>query len=463
MNTFNKLLLSVFLSLVFIGANAQTTVPQIISGSTTWTAAGSPYIVTQNVLIKSGSTVRVQPGTKIRGTGNFKIIMEAGAGFEARGKKDSVISIDTVNFDYMKGSIGYDFTTNSGAVFSYCFFRGTGMGGVITINLSETPLLISNCRFWNTYYTIYGINANTNTVKVRIEKSLFEGANGNGGYVIMPNGSKTELEMDECIVKYTYGMYLAATSTITRCLFYNWISYSGFVTTWSKKATFKCNVFKKFRSSIIEFGSANPANTEIIVVSNTFDSAEYHIDYRVNSVAPYAKFVCKNNNFLYYSKNSIKIGGGSKPGYADTLVFTKNYWGTTSTAKITAGIWDINDDITIAGLVDYANFLTAMNNDCIEEESEESFVGNSASTKEIRNIGLSIYPNPANGFISINSSNFNLKSWKIYSLTGELVKVGQFNNQNQLIDIAGLGNGFFFVEVGDGQTFSGKQKFVISR
>jgi hypothetical protein len=202
--------------------------PQIISSSQTWTAAGSPYLVSQNILVKGGNKVTVMPGTKIRATGNFRIIMESGAGFEARGTKDSVINIDTVNFEYAKGSIGHDFTTGTGAIFSYCYFKGAGLGGMQTINLSETPLLVSNCRFWNTYYTIYGINANTVPVKVRIEKSIFEWAKLSAGYVIYPTGNLTELEMDECVVKSSYGLMLAGTNTISRCLFYDWVSNTGF-------------------------------------------------------------------------------------------------------------------------------------------------------------------------------------------------------------------------------------------
>jgi hypothetical protein len=462
MTTFNKLLLIVFLTSILGSAQAQTTVPQIISSSQTWTAAGSPYIVSQNILVKGGNKVTVMPGTKIRATGNFRIIMESGAGFEARGTKDSVINIDTVNFEYAKGSIGHDFTTGTGAIFSYCYFKGAGLGGLQTINLSETPLLVSNCRFWNTYYTIYGINANTVPVKVRIEKSKFDWTKFNPGYVIYPLGNLTEFEMDDCEVKSSYGLMLAGTSTISRCLFYDWVSNTGFrIGHTNTKTTFKCNTFRKFKTSVIELYGPY-TNREVVIVSNTFDSAENHVIYSVSGIAPPAKFVCKNNNFLSFSKSSIRIGGGSTPGYADTLVFTKNYWGTTSASQIANAIWDISDDITIGGLADFANFQTSLNNTCIEDETIENFVGITASVNKLSSIKFTTYPNPAANFVTIQSSQELLKSWKIFSSTGMLMSTGEFKSNENRIDLSNFNNGFYLIEVSTGKHLSSKQKLIVN-
>ncbi len=243
--------------------------------------------------------VKVAPGTRIRATGNFNILIESGAGFEAKGTKDSVIRIDTVAFEFYKGANGYNFSTGGGSFFSYCSYRGNGMGNYRAFTLNETSLLISNCRFWNTYYSFYCINSNTATAKLRLEKSIFEGTKVYYGYVLYTMGNNTELEMDECVVKTTYGLTLAGTNTITRCLFYDWVSNSGFrVGYGQKKTTFKCNTFRKFKPTVIEM-SGPYASTEVVIVSNTFDSTENHISYSVYSSSPLPKLVCKNNNFLH--------------------------------------------------------------------------------------------------------------------------------------------------------------------
>lgn len=456
MKSFNKLILSVIGVCFSLGALAQTTVPQIISSSETWSPAGSPYIISQNILVKNGATVTVKPGTKIRGTGNFKIIMEEGAAFEAIGNKDSVIVIDTTKFEFMKKSVGYNFSTNSGSQFVYCSFTGMGVSGMQTIYLIETNMLVRNCRFFNTYYSI---NAQ-GTSQVNIEKSVFDWKKFDYGYAYYSSGANTTLNMDECIVSNSYGIIMASINTITGCYFYNWQGNLGVAT----KSTFKCNTFRKFRGSIINCINGNPAKSEVVIVSNTFDSADYHIDYYVMGT-PYAKFVCKNNNFLQYNKNSVRIAGGSKPGYADTLVFTKNYWNTTSSAAIKTAIWDIKDDITIGGLVDFANFQTSMNTDCIEDESKEEFVGTEEANgiKSQQLVSLQVYPNPASQFIVLNNSGNQFKAYKIYAYTSQLVASGTITESKQSIDISSLTNGLYILEATDGQLISGSQKFVISK
>jgi hypothetical protein len=202
----------------------------------------------------------------------------------------------------------------------------------------------------------------------------------------------------------------------------------------------------------------------VVIVSNTFDSADYHIYYYVMGT-PYAKFVCKNNNFLQYNKNSVRIAGGSKPGYADTLVFTKNYWNTTSSAAIKTAIWDIKDDITIGGLVDFANYQTSMNTDCIEDESKEEFVGTEEANgiKALQLVSLQVYPNPASQYIVLNNSGNQFKAYKIYAYTGQVVASGTITESKQSIDISNLTKGLYILEATDGQLISGSQKFVISK
>ena len=323
MNTFNKFLLSLILASFFIEVNAQTIVPQVISSDQTWTALGSPYIVNQNVLIKTGFKVKIMPGTKVRTTGDFKIIVEGGV--EAKGTKDSIIRLDSVSFDFLKGSVGYDFSTNTGSMFSYCFFNGSRLLGISkSINLNQTSMLISNCRFFESYYCVY----DNYSPKVRIEKSIFDGGKSKYGYAYNTYSSNTigELEMEECVVKNMYGIYLANTSTITKNLFYN-LSSGIRIGAGLKSATIKCNVFRKNSGGLgmIEILPAQPSKIDLIIVSNTFDSSDYHIYYMVTGT-PFSKFVCKNNNFIHFNKYSVFVSGGSKPGYADTLVFTKNYW-----------------------------------------------------------------------------------------------------------------------------------------
>jgi hypothetical protein len=73
------------------------------------------------------------------------------------------------------------------------------------------------------------------------------------------------------------------------------------------------------------------------------------------------------------------------------------------------------------------------------------------STKKIENINrISVYPNPSNDFIKIYGLQKN-KHIKIYNVLGNIVKE-QNILPNQEIDIKGLNNGIYFLELEKGDT-----------
>ena len=61
----SKLIIILFAVLASLGFS-QTNVSGIISGNTTWNQSGSPYIVTGNILVNSGVTLTIEPGTEVR-------------------------------------------------------------------------------------------------------------------------------------------------------------------------------------------------------------------------------------------------------------------------------------------------------------------------------------------------------------------------------------------------------------
>ncbi len=62
---------------------------------------------------------------------------------------------------------------------------------------------------------------------------------------------------------------------------------------------------------------------------------------------------------------------------------------------------------------------------------------------------LSIYPNPTNGFLKINSGNTNINGVEVSDIMGKIVFIAnQSNKQNEMqIDLSDLNNGGYFVQV----------------
>ena len=77
------------------------------------------------------------------------------------------------------------------------------------------------------------------------------------------------------------------------------------------------------------------------------------------------------------------------------------------------------------------------------------------------NIEFSVYPNPSNGRISLNSSN-EIKALEIYSVSGR--KVFMLNNINQDkvedLDISAITNGIYIVRLFDGKNYFSKKLII---
>lgn len=458
------------LSMLFFAGRVagQTMVASIISANETWTPSGNPYVISHNVLINSGVTVKVMPGTQIRSTGNYYRVIIDGT-FIAEGTKDSVIQIDTSTFEFTKNATGYDFSTNSGSRFSYCLFNCNGIGGSKTIDLVGKSMFVSNCKFVNAYYTIYLYNSTKDTCKVRAEKSIFDGGSTGYGYPFYATGSNTEFEMDECEAFKQGGMILANRSYITRNWFHDWLMNNGDIRVYSGTMTnpsrthFACNKFSKFKNTVLTIYALSDYNS-ITITENIFDSCGTFIEcYPPGNLKKPNKILVEGNSFLYFTNYAVRFSSGGTPGRYDTLNFTRNYWGTTTTSKINAAIFDFNDDITVPVLADISNYLSSSISHCntLNGRMEPNY--NTSKVTVMTKHGVQIYPNPSHGFIQFDLPDAGQKTITIYSMAGQMLKQCSVSATSITLDLSALNNGIYLLGVESANNKTVLTRFCIQK
>jgi len=71
MKTVRFTLVAAVIAFPAMATNAQTTVPGgLIANDTTWTVSGSPYQLASSVLVASGATLTIEPGTTVVSAGD---------------------------------------------------------------------------------------------------------------------------------------------------------------------------------------------------------------------------------------------------------------------------------------------------------------------------------------------------------------------------------------------------------
>jgi Secretion system C-terminal sorting domain len=448
--------------LSFHFGKAQTTVKAVIDSNQTWTPAGNPYILKSNAVVMAGVKLTIKPGTKVRATGNFKIVVNGQ--LNAQGTKDSVIVFDTATFEFSKTSGGHNFKNGTGSQFNYCYFNGNSFGSIYTINVSGVSMLIRNSKFYNCYYCVYCISSSTDTNILRLEKTKFLGGTYGGYAAYISGGKNTFLEMDECLVKDMYGFLPANHNKITRNTFYNWLGNSGlrintYNPSYNGKSIISCNTFKKFPAAVLEITGA-PVSSMVTINNNTFDSAETFISISLMSTTStkYTTYV-QNNNFLTFKKNSVKVGGGNSSGIADTIDFSNNYWGTTSTSAIEAGIHDYKDDPTTAGIIHFGGALSSQVTDCFIAQPGS----NQLATQNMKSTGFHIFPNPTKDILNIQTTHVGNHKLQLTSLTGQVLMSTDFHADKFTLDCSNIQAGIYFVFVQEDGMKSAVQKVLIQK
>lgn len=351
--------------LAFLGI-AQTNIPATITTDQTWTASGSPYLLTQNTYADTGVYITIEPGVVVKSTSSGLTLEVAGA-LVAKGTSTKPIALEEFEIKFTSTSIGYNAVSGTGSQFDYCNIIGQGVGKRM-INLSGMDIKVTNSNFTKGYYGIYTIGSATNTILV--DNCTFDDFN-NQGYPIYTSGSKATVKVTNSIFNNFYSIYTYGTLSYEKNTFNNFNKINFYAYGPSKVW---CNSFTnaQFGVELTEYTNYDSAagidfsyNTLDSVGNNNYNGMVKYSNSNgsVNGINSKMNF----NNFYSNYGQPIKVilaGFNSNKLTSESMDMRYNYWGTTDSSTIESYVKDYKDDINIFASANLSGALTTSNSSC---------------------------------------------------------------------------------------------------
>jgi hypothetical protein len=387
--------------------HADTNVPSIISSDTTWTQAGSPYVLAGPVRVNSGVTLTLEPGATVNvGTyylqidGTLRSIGTSANPVNIKGALSSDISTSIGYINFTDSCNGWSEQTGSGCIIEYTIINQTIIytgNSTVKIN-SDTISFQGSMEVDNVVLSLSGQTQVTNNVingavlttggspsiynnKISGGMGLYGGSptvsnniiSGSSTYFFIGRDENREYNtiavnaycsptMTNNQISGTIGIgdYRGYTGTTTitgntilgdvggggNVIIRGNIISGGGVSTSGATALVQNNLI------VTSSGSSQPgvtASDSATVESNTVSG--FKIGILVNGPA-----TVKNNNIQNWTQYGLKLASASD------IDASNNWWGTTDTQAISQGIYDQKNDFNL-GTVTFTPFLTAPNPD----------------------------------------------------------------------------------------------------
>ena len=304
-----------------------------IDSSMTWTADMSPYIVNSPVIVDSQATLIIESGVEIRF--EWKMGIAIFGSMIAEGTPDSMIRFSAVD-GVWSGLVFSGGTADTLSSLSYCIIEYCNAAVLCD---SLTSLSVEHCTIQD--FTNVGIYVGYRAHGQIVDNDILN---------LTLGGDPTGIQCDPYAFGMLYGNRITGQARGTLCRYASFtIIDSNYIADCDTGASFFYTYNTvTFRNSDLESNNVGVglywSSPEII--DNTITGNTKALEPGPGSNPYFRRNDLSDNTWTVYNQTPNGIDA------------EQNWWGTTDTSAIAAGIWD-HSDTTAVGAVDFVPFLTS--------------------------------------------------------------------------------------------------------
>lgn len=462
-----KFFLPLLLTVLSFAVKAQTSVSGGIFTNTTWTPAGSPYIVTDTLVVFPGVTLSIQPGVVVKFDDHMQLEMRQSS-LIALGTATDPITF-TGNTSSTPGSWSNVILNGgtAGSRFNYCKFSFAATGLLDNRDTGADTLVLKNSDF---SYNSTGLGI-LGGMYAKIDSCNFDHNTNYGASPVINGGlhyctfsyNYTGLECQFSLVKNssfhdnTFGVntYSCCSSFIDCVANHN---YTGMILG-GQDITVKQTVADSNSGAGIV---VNSSRDSVINCETNYNGAGV---YDTNPDGFWPNYILKNT--IEYNHNGVQLTIANDHfscnkicsnlqwnllyDGVDNVDVSNNYWCTADSAATQALIYDGHTDVSY-GLasfmpLDTACYLTGGTTTGIAVYAPPAF-------------SFGIFPNPAADHLTVELPAEPSKTEiTIFNMLGALEYSSTLTKQRTDLDISAMAKGIYFIQITSGKGIA-RKKFI---
>ncbi len=340
---YRKLIILNILLLLISTAEAITYVNDNIQTDTRWSKKNGPYIIVNDIIVKEGVTLIIDPGTVVKFSAETKILVYGTV--RAKGTKSKKIHFSGKDncvwngFEFLRTCGQYDTLSKEGCVFEHCRFNGLGEAPAHLIRSRGCNLMVTNCEIINCYTAIQS----ERQAHVYILKNKFTNCNRP---INVRNTSIATIKNNKMIA--CNSVVLGGTTEFKDNLLKHFTSkgrHSGLVV-WMLGGgivTIEKNKFIGFEDYALKLQKMS-RRSSLIIRNNTFKDNGVNLKLACNEAGKGTVKITQNN-FLNYKDTQIRLFAPCDENPKNvTFNIGENYWGKLNNETLKSAIYDKSKD-----------------------------------------------------------------------------------------------------------------------